>query len=130
MRCTMTLRLVVASHYRAAAKIGLRQLASASTDLRQLTQITAYREDPYLQTQRALTDARLSIAQRDLALARAKLEEPSREDPTPATDGERMALLALVFRQPVRVSAPSSIPSRHGALRPQLKHISYARSVR
>jgi LuxR family transcriptional regulator, maltose regulon positive regulatory protein len=83
--------------YRAAAKIGLRQLASASTDLRQLTQITAYREDPYLQTQRALTDARLSIAQRDLALARAKLEEPSQEDATPATHGERMALLALVL---------------------------------
>jgi ATP/maltotriose-dependent transcriptional regulator MalT len=32
--------------YRAAAKIGLRQLASASTDLSHLTQITAYGEDP------------------------------------------------------------------------------------
>jgi DNA-binding CsgD family transcriptional regulator len=83
--------------YRAAAKIGLRQLASASTDLSHLTQITAYREDPYLQTQRALTDARLSIAKKDLVLARAKLEEPSHGDPSPATHGERMALLALVL---------------------------------
>jgi LuxR family transcriptional regulator, maltose regulon positive regulatory protein len=102
--------------YRAAAKIGLRQLASASTDLSHLTQITAYGEDPYLQTQRALTDARLSIAKKDLAQARAKLEEPSQGDPSPATLGERMALLALVL-------------SAAGESLPALRYSEQARSV-
>jgi LuxR family transcriptional regulator, maltose regulon positive regulatory protein len=102
--------------YRAAAKIGLRQLASASADLSHLTRMTAYREDPYLQTQRALTDARLSIAQKDLASARATLEEPSQGDPSPATHGERMALLALVL-------------SAAGENRLALQHVEQARSI-
>ena len=83
--------------YRASAKIGLRQLASASSDLRLLVQtVAAHREDPYLQTQRAITDARLSIAQADLSSARKKLEEPSKGEPSSATHGERVALLGLV----------------------------------
>jgi DNA-binding NarL/FixJ family response regulator len=83
--------------YRAAAKIGLRQLASAASDVGLLIQTTAHQEDPYLQTQRALTEARLSIARRDLLFARAKLEQPSRRDPSAATLGERIALLAVVI---------------------------------
>jgi len=83
--------------YRAAAKIGLRQLASAGSDVALLIKTTAHQEDPYLQTQRALTEARLSIARRDLLLARVKLEQPSRGDPSAATLGERIALLALVL---------------------------------
>jgi len=72
----------------AILEIGMRRFASASADLRELTQMTVYREDPYLQTQRALTDARLSIAQKDLALARTKLEEPAGGTPGRATHGE------------------------------------------
>lgn len=102
--------------YRAAAKVGIRRFASASTDLTDLTQITVYREDPYLQTQRALTDARLSIAQKDLARARARLEEPSRGKPSPATYGERIALLALIL-------------SASGENRDALRHADEARSI-
>ncbi|HKO75118.1 MAG TPA: LuxR C-terminal-related transcriptional regulator [Gaiellaceae bacterium] len=102
--------------YRAAAKIGMRRLVSAGADLSDLMQMTVYREDPYLQTQRALTDARLSIAQRDLALARAKLEEPSRGNPSAATHGERIALLALVL-------------SAAGESQQALRHADEARSI-
>jgi ATP/maltotriose-dependent transcriptional regulator MalT len=93
--------------YRASAKIGLRQLLSASNDLLVLAQTSAHWEDPYLQTQRALTDARLSIAQADLPSARRKLEEPARGAPSSVTQGEREALLALVL---------ASLGSRQAAL--------------
>ena len=83
--------------YRAAAKIGLRQLVSAGSDIALLIETSTHREDPYLQTQRALTEARLAIARRDLASARAKLEQPSRGDPSASTHGERIALLGLVL---------------------------------
>lgn len=83
--------------YRAAAKVGLRQLASAGSDIALLVQTTAHREDPYLQTQRALTEARLLIARQDLASARAKLEQLPHGEPSPSTLGERIALLALVL---------------------------------
>ncbi|HET6657717.1 MAG TPA: LuxR C-terminal-related transcriptional regulator [Gaiellaceae bacterium] len=83
--------------YRAAAKVGLRQLASAGSDIALLVQTTAHREDPYLQTQRALTEARLLIARRDLSSAQTKLEQSSHGDPSPSTLGERIALLALVL---------------------------------
>jgi DNA-binding CsgD family transcriptional regulator len=102
--------------YRAAAKIGMRRFASAGADLRELTQMTVYREDPYLQTQRALTDARLSIAQKDLTLARAKLEEPAGGTPGRATHGERLALLALVL-------------AAAGEGRGALRHANEARSI-
>jgi LuxR family transcriptional regulator, maltose regulon positive regulatory protein len=83
--------------YRAAAKVGLRQLVSAASDVALLIQTTAHREDPYLQTQRALTEARLSIARRDLSSAQERLEQSSYRDPSPSTLGERIGLLALVL---------------------------------
>jgi ATP/maltotriose-dependent transcriptional regulator MalT len=84
--------------YRAGARIGLRQLASASRDLALIAQTTAHREDPFLQTQRLLMDARLSIAERDLQGARDKLETPGIRTPSdPGTHGERLALLSVVM---------------------------------
>ncbi|HEX5467715.1 MAG TPA: LuxR C-terminal-related transcriptional regulator [Gaiellaceae bacterium] len=83
--------------YRAGARIGVRQLASANRDLALIAQTPAHWEDPYLQTQRVLMDARISIAEGDLAGAQRKLESPTTRRPDPATHGERLALLSVVM---------------------------------
>jgi LuxR family transcriptional regulator, maltose regulon positive regulatory protein len=83
--------------HRAGAKIGLRQFASAGTDLMLITQSAVHLEDPYVQTQRALVDARLAIARSDLSSARKILEGKFDGAPDRRTQGERMALLALIY---------------------------------
>jgi DNA-binding CsgD family transcriptional regulator len=109
--------------YRAGAQIGLRRLASANRDLALLAQTAAHWEDPYLQTQRSLMEARLSIAQGDLPGAQAKLENLSKGMPDSVTQGERLALLSLA-------QASRGKPQEASELAEQAREITHATEAR
>jgi LuxR family transcriptional regulator, maltose regulon positive regulatory protein len=82
--------------YRAAASIGLRHLRAARRDLRELSRIHSWREDPYLQTEHLLMRVRLALAQGDLGVARTIATDFPRTLPDGATLGEHLGLASII----------------------------------
>lgn len=83
--------------YRAASEIGCRELEAARKDLREMSLVRATLEDPYLQTEYALMQVRLALAEGNLVRAQMFVEAASRGTPDRATRGERLGISSIVL---------------------------------
>jgi ATP/maltotriose-dependent transcriptional regulator MalT len=83
--------------YRAAAEVGSRRLQAARRDISRMSHVRATHEDPYLQTEYKLMNARMALAEGALVVAREVLDVPSRDATDRATTGEWLGARSIVL---------------------------------